>query len=127
MKANYSEEFAKKIFSANNMKDAYLKAVKWYSSNIISKDELSKGITCSFEKDYTNKQSPSIILHLYANIELDVVEKRHCDICKETHSSFYMNSEYNCDRCNMKAYQRRQDKSLKTKLMFYKNKLIDVL
>ena len=36
----YAERFAKKQFTAETMKDAYMKAIKWYATNVISKDEL---------------------------------------------------------------------------------------
>ena len=36
----YSTEFFSISFSGKNMKDAYLKACKWYATNVLSKDEL---------------------------------------------------------------------------------------
>ena len=36
----YSEEFMSKKFTGKNMKDAYMKAVKWYATNVLANDEL---------------------------------------------------------------------------------------
>ena len=45
----YSEEFAKKDFTSETMKEAYMKAVKWYATNILSNDIL-KDVQVSYEK-----------------------------------------------------------------------------
>ena len=58
----FSEEFYKRQFTADNMKSAYMLAVKWYATNVLSKDELHN-VHVEFEKD---KQSPTVTIHLFA-------------------------------------------------------------
>lgn len=114
----YSKEFFKKTFQAKTMKEAYLKAVKWYSTNVISKDEMHD-VRVEFIK-CTQDGLPTIVIRLYAILSEDELRERYCNLCRESHSLFYMNSNYNCDRCEAKAYQRRTDDMLRVKLEYYK-------
>lgn len=114
----YSEEFFKKEFTDESMKAAYLKACKWYATNVLSKDELHN-VQVEFEKD--NKgEFPTVVIHLFAVLSEDELRKRYCEICKESHSAFYMNQNYNCNRCEANAYQRRMDDRLRIKLEYYR-------
>ena len=36
----YSQPFGRKVFKGASVKDAYMKACKWYASNVIAKDKL---------------------------------------------------------------------------------------
>lgn len=117
----YTVQFAKKQFSAENMKAAYMKAVKWVASNIISKDEL-QDVLVKYEKD---KQFPTVTVRLFVSISEKEIRERHCKICKESHAHFYVNEHTNCDWCNTKAFQRRTDEMIKTKKAFYREKLKD--
>ena len=47
-----------KKFNGTNMKDAYMKAVKWYATNVLAKNELQE-VTCSYEKDNSQKICPA--------------------------------------------------------------------
>ena len=60
-----SQEFYKRHFTASTMKAAYMLAVKWYATNVLSKAELIN-VHAEFEKD---KQSPTVIIHLYAALD----------------------------------------------------------
>ena len=114
----YSEEFFKKEFADESMKAAYLKACKWYATNVLSKDELHN-VQVEFEKD--NKgEFPTVVIHLFAVLSEDELRKKYCEICKESHSTFYMNQNYNCNRCEANAYQRRMDDRLRIKLEYYR-------
>lgn len=64
-KIHFSEEFYKRSFTADDMKSAYLKAVKWYASNVLSKAELQR-VHVEFIKD---EQSPTITIHLFAVLD----------------------------------------------------------
>ena len=114
----YSKEFFKKKFTAETMKEAYMKAVKWYATNVISKDELHS-VQIEFEK-IKGSEFPTITMHLYAVLSEDELRERYCKLCKESHSMFYMNSNYNCNRCEAKAYQTRTDDMLRVKLEYYR-------
>ena len=85
----YSEEFAKKDFKADTMKDAYMKAVKWYSTNILSNDIL-KDVQVSYEKvDSENK--PIIRMRLFA--PLDESTLRRNSESNARRSSMFSNSK----------------------------------
>lgn len=113
----YSKEFFKKKFSAETMKQAYMNACKWYSTNVISKDELHS-VQIEFEK-IPGEELPTIMIHLYAVLSEDELRERFCKICRECHSTFYMNNYVNCNRCDAKAYQERHDDMLRVKLEYY--------
>lgn len=115
----FAEEVISKSFIGDNMKDAYMKAVKWYATNILAKDELHN-IYVEYEKD---KQSPTVTVHLYATLEEEEVRQSHCAICKEFHRSFFINETENCNCCNVSGYQRRLEQKMKVKKDFYREVL----
>ena len=120
----YSEEFMSKKFIAETMKAAYMKAVKWVASNVISKVEL-KEVLVSYEKtEDEENQLPTIVVHLSAGLSENELRERHCKICKEFHGLFFINENCNCAWCNTKAYQRRTDEMIKTKKNYYKSILM---
>lgn len=117
----YTEEFASRKFTGKTMKDAYLKAVKWYASNVLAKDEL-RNVQVEYEKVH-DEQSPTIILHLYASLVEEEVRAAHCNICRESHKSFFINEETNCAWCKIKGYQNRMDQHIDIKKSYYKQLL----
>jgi len=117
----YAEEFASRKFNGRTMKDAYLKAVKWYASNVLAKDEL-RSVQVRYEKIH-DEQSPTIILHLYASLIEEELRSAHCEICKESHKSFFISEETNCAWCKIKAYQNRCDQHIDIKKSYYKQVL----
>jgi len=121
----YSEEFAKKDFKADTMKDAYMKAIKWYATNILSNDIL-KDVQVSYEKiDSENK--PIVRMRLFAPLDESTLRRNHCEICKETHKSFYISEETNCNWCKIKAYQERMKNTIKQKRTAYRETLVGVI
>lgn len=114
----FSEELFTKDFIGDSIKDAYLKACKWYASNVMAKDELH-GICVEYEKVY-DRQSPTITAHLYITMLEEEVRQNHCQICKEIHQSFFMNSTENCNNCNVSGYYRRLNQKISVKREFYK-------
>lgn len=115
----FVKELMSKQFTGDNMKEAYLKACKWYATNVLAKDELHN-IQVEYEKD---KQSPTVTIHLYVSMEEEVFRQEHCSICKEFHNSFFVNEPNNCNSCNVSGYQRRLDKSIKAKIEYYRKLL----
>ena len=113
----YTECFYKKKFAAKTMKDAFLKASKWVASNIIARVEL-KDVQVKYEKQ--EEQLPTICIYLYAGLDEGELRKRHCNICKEMHHSFFIDENTNCDWCTTKAYQRRTNEMIKEKKLYYK-------
>ena len=113
---NYSEEFGRRKFVADNMKEAYLKACKWYATNVLAKDEMHE-VSVSFEKD---KHSPTVTIHLSIVLKEKEVLDQHCQCCKEMHKSFFINEDTNCNRCSALAYQRRMQRKIGVKKTYYK-------
>ena len=118
----YSKEFFKKKFTADTMKNAYMDSVKWYATNVLSKDELHN-VQIEFEKGYDEQQYPTVTIHLYATLDEETLRERHCKICREASHLFYMHTNSNCNRCEVNAYQRRTDESLRVKNEYYKEML----
>lgn len=114
----YSKEFYKKTFIGETMKDAYLKACKWYATNVMHKDELHN-VQVEFEK-LSGEQLPTVVIHLFAVLSENELRDRFCKICRESHSMFYMNQTVNCNKCEAKAYQTRTDDMLRVKLEYYR-------
>lgn len=113
----YSEEFYKQTFTADTMKAAYMSAVKWYATNVLSKDELHN-VHVEFEKD---KQSPTVTIHLFAVLDDETeVFKHHCKCCEEMHHSFFINENNNCNICAAAGYQNRLKQGIAIKVNYYK-------
>lgn len=112
----YSEEFARKKFTAESKKDAYMKAVKWVATNVIAKVEL-QNVMIRYEKD---EQFPTVTVHLYVAMTEKELRERHCNICKEMHKAFFINENCNCSWCNAKAYQERTNQSISEKKTYYR-------
>ncbi len=123
-RALFSMKFGKKSFTASTMKEAYLKACKWYATNILSKDEL-RDIQVEFEKD---KQFPTVTIHLYAMVNEREIFNQHCLCCKEMHHNFMINENTNCNICAAAGYQNRLEQKTKIKQSYYRqlfNKLLE--
>ena len=120
----YSKEFFRKKFQAETMKTAYMNACKWYATNVLSKDELHN-VQVEFEKD-SKGEFPTVVIRLFAVLKENELRERYCKICRESHSLFYMNQNYNCNRCEAKAYQQRTDDMLRVKLEYYRQLIAKV-
>lgn len=118
----YSREFFKKSFTADNMKSAYLLAVKWFSTNVLSKDEFSD-VCVKYEKSMKDDK-PTVTLHLFAFLDgEEEIMKKHCECCREMHSSFYINEETNCNRCAAMGFQNRLKLKIDIKKDYYRSNL----
>lgn len=113
----YSERFYSQQFHGKTLKDAYLKACKWYATNVLSKDELHN-VQVEFEKD--NQQFPTVTIHLYAVLIEDELQAEHCKICKEFSTSFFIHETVDCNRCTMLGYCNRQKAKMAVKVAYYK-------
>ena len=121
----YSEEFAKKDFTADTMKEAYMKAVKWYATNILSNDIL-KDVQVSYEK-INDGNRPVIRMRIFALLDESTLRRKHCEICKETHKLFYISEETSCNWCKVKAYQERMKDTIKQKRTTYRESLVKAI
>lgn len=118
----YSQEFFKKSFTAGTMKEAYLSAVKWYSTNVLSKAEFVNVHVQFIKEDKT--EFPTITIHLFAvqDGEKDVMVK-HCECCREMHRSFFINEDTHCNRCSALGFQKRLEQKVNVKKDWYRELL----
>ena len=118
----YSQEFFKKSFTAGDMKSAYLSAVKWYSTNVLSKAEFIN-VHVQFIKE-DKEEFPTITIHLFAvqDGEKDVMA-HHCECCREMHHSFFINEDTHCSRCSALGFQNRLEQKINIKKDWYKELL----
>lgn len=114
----FCEEIYKQSFFAHNQKDSYLKAVKWYATNVLSKN--LTGVAATYEK---KKDTTEIILHVIIFIDEKETLERHCTCCKELHHSFFVNENYDCNKCKLNAYKKRLTEKIKIKKEFCKSKI----
>lgn len=112
----YARKFGQKTFSGDNAKDAYMKAVKWYATTIISKSHLH-GIHVEFQK---HDLEPKVTVVLWSSLPEGEVREAHCKICKEVHTVFYSNTGYDCTRCNVLAYLKRLEQKAGIKASYCK-------
>lgn len=117
-----SEKILEKIFKGRSNKEAYLLACKWLSSNIIAVNN-SNNITYKFEK-VKNNSIGEIKLIIYITIDADKVRERHCTICEEVSSSFFLaKNKHMCESCKLLPYERRISEAIKNA----KNNIKEVL
>lgn len=121
----YVREYYKKVFTdEKSLKAAYLKASKWVATYIINNKELKDDTIVKYEKD---ENLLKITVHLYTVIDENEIRERHCKICKESHSLFYMKEECNCAWCKTNAYQKRSDDMIRIKRDYYNELLLKSL
>lgn len=113
----FAKQITQKVFKDVTTKEAYMKAVKWYASNIIAREELHE-VQVEFIKG-TNQ----VTLKLYATLQEEATRNDHCEICKEMHKSFFINEATNCNSCKMLAYQKRLEQKMSIKSQYYKELL----
>ena len=121
----YSVKFFEQVFKSQERKDAYLKACKWLAQNVISKAEIGD-ILFKIEED-KNSSSPAFKLELYCSIDSNDPINNFCNTCKKFHASFFINESYNCDRCNMKAFEGRMKELMVVKQAYRKERLEYIL
>ena len=119
----YSREFFKKSFTSDTMKSAYMMAVKWYSTNVLSKAEFVN-VHVQFVKELDKDELPTITVHLFAVIDGEKeVMNQFCECCKEVHKSFYMNEDMGCNSCSAISFQKRVEEKSRIKKDYYRDLL----
>lgn len=118
----YCQEFFSKNFVANTMKEAYLKACKWYATTVLSKNELKDVLVEYVKNENSANQLPSITVKLYAHHSPKEIKDMHCKACSEAHKFYFLN-DVHCNNCNIHAYQRRVIESVQIKSSSYLEKL----
>lgn len=113
----YVEKFDKKVFIGDSTKDAYLKACKWYATNVMAKGD-EENIIVSYKKT----ADCEVTMTLSVQLGKEIMDK-HCTICHEAHSAFFLNNKEDCSKCNMLAFQKRIHEAMTTKKSYFKEKL----
>ena len=122
--ANYSKRIMRKEFSNTDSKKAYLDACKWYANHVVNNDEVSEKCSCSILRAYNNDTGVyTFTLELNVNVDEKEVKKKHCNICKETHSTLFKCDETNCNWCKLNAFDRRLDDAINVAAKFIKNNI----
>lgn len=124
----YIEKFYEREFKAKSSKDAYMKACKFVASNVISNGSKveAKRVAWDITKecDGSDDSLPTFRLTLYYKFDDTEFMKQTCKACKEFHNAFFINENFNCDRCNKVGYE----KNIKQKLLIgseYLKKMLD--
>lgn len=122
--SNYSKRIMRKEFSNTDSKKAYLDACKWYANHVVNNDEVSEKCSCSILRAYDNDTGIyTFTLELNINVDEKEVKKKHCNICKETHSTLFKCDETNCNWCKLNAFDRRLDDTINVAAKFVKNNI----
>jgi hypothetical protein len=114
-------KFFEKTFTSNISKDAYLKACKWAAKYIIDKAEIGE-VLYSVDKVH-EADLPTFKIVLYARFNDHDYKESVCKRCQEFHSLFYINQQFNCNRCNLTAYRTQLQQKLEMKKQYRKERL----
>jgi len=118
---NISVKYFAKNFEDEDSKVAYLNACKWLAKNVISKVEVSETLF-SIHK-VKEADLPTFRLELHCSFNEGKLGKEFCNRCQEFHRSFYINQEYNCNACKVKAYITGIKNKLITKKSYRRERL----
>ncbi len=91
-----------------DLKLAYLKASKWASSKIVSKNFVNK-VTWNISKI----SETTIKITVYAILDITDEKSKYCKICKDFHKSFFINEFYNCNTCKLESFIKRMEEKNK--------------
>lgn len=122
------KKFYERKFVAQDSKNAYLKACKFVASNVISKGSKVEAAKVTWDiLPVESDDLPTFMLTLYIKFDDTEFMKKTCDACKEFHKSFFINENFNCDRCNKVGYEKNLEQKLETISGWFKRVLDDEL
>jgi uncharacterized paraquat-inducible protein A len=123
-----SQKFYEKDFiDETSSKEAYLKACTWVAKNILAKTSKVEASKVTWKIYNVTKDLPTFRLELFVSYEEEEVSTQMCSVCKELHSSFFINENFNCDRCNKEAYRKKINTKLTTGCTWFKEQLSKML
>lgn len=121
----YIQKFYEKTFQSKSSKDAYMKACKFVANKVVSNTSKVEAAKIAWEiikeKDV---DLPTFRLVLYAKFDDTEFMKQTCQACKDFHCSFFVNENYNCDRCNKVGYEKNVQRKLGN-IADYLRKILD--
>lgn len=119
----YIKKYGEKTFYGFSVKEAYMKACKWYATYIISKCKF-KDAQVEIQK---NESKRSVTLVLYTSIQKDEVDRITCECCREVNMGLFLTGELNCDTCKAKSLMRRSEKMLAEKAKYCSSTMIKTI
>lgn len=125
------KKFYERKFVAKDSKNAYLKACKFVASNVISKASKVEATKVTWDvipvESSGDNDLPTFMLTLYVKFDDSEFMKMTCERCKEFHKSFFVNENFNCDRCNKVSYEKHLEQKLDIMTGWFKEVLDDEL
>lgn len=115
------DKFFVKEFKSEEPKEAYLKACKWIAKHITSKVEVEDVLVKIIKVQ--DADFPTYKVELYAELHDGEYKSSFCGFCQQFHKSFYINHNYNCDKCNMMSYREGMERKLRIKSKYKKERL----
>ena len=97
---NASQKIREFDVKGETKKDAYLNACKKLAP--LTGQNL---LTFSIKAD----KNDETVFHvtIYTNIDMNVSQREYCKTCREIHCAFYVNENFNCNACKMRAFLTR--------------------
>lgn len=119
-----SKVFHTQEFVGETNKEAYLKACSWYAQYVMSKKSKVEVKKVLFKAEMLDgRDSPTCKLELYTIFDDNDFNKGRCAACEQFHSLFYVNEQYNCQKCSQRGYRDDLDKKLGRIASWFKKQL----
>lgn len=107
------------LFASDNEKEAYIKGCKQLAKFMAS----PKYTNLFFKIERISSQKNTFKFTMYSEVDAKEEQKHYCKLCKEMHHSFFINENYNCSRCNLKAYLKRIEQRGSVQKGYYKKEI----
>lgn len=112
----FAYEFYNRKFTGPTTKSAYMKAMKWYASNVIAQGKMHD-VQVEIKK---MENEPSVFITLYAVLDEGKHREDFCKTCRELNELFYVKRKKECSKCSIKKYTDRLDQKMSVKVGLYK-------
>ena len=113
---NISTKFYEADFRSETPKAAYLKACEFVAKHVLSGNSKVEVDKVTWQVKRTDDRSvhnlPTFQLTLFYVYDEEVVNEQNCKVCKEAHHSYFINENFNCNRCNKSTYRLRMEEKI---------------
>lgn len=120
----YAEPIMRKRFTDEDLKTAKKKALQWIGKYVACREELAD---VSYALESEEDPIPVVTVTLFAMLDEHDARERHCQLCQEFHSHFFINENCNCSECKALALENRMSDMLRTKKSYYRECLKGIL
>lgn len=107
------------IVKGDSEKEAYLKGCKKFAKYMASKKY--ERISFTIERD--TKRENAFIFSAFTTFNLGEEQRNFCKMCKEMHSSFFVNEEYNCSSCKLHSFFERTAQKMRISRSYYRHEM----